>query len=162
MNFSTENFKLIFDGEEFSQVLYVTLFYTFFGTIGAIIFGLFAALLLNQSFRFRGILRGLFLFPYVAPIIAVAFTWIILFDPFSGSVNALLVQMNMIETPINFFGRKPLALITVTVFEIWRYFPLSFLFILARMQSLPEDVFDAAEIDGASPVSYTHLRAHET
>ena len=151
LNFSTENFKLIFDGEEFSQVLYVTLFYTFFGTIGAIIFGLFAALLLNQSFRFRGILRGLFLFPYVAPIIAVAFTWIILFDPFSGSINAILIDMDVIETPINFFGRKPLALITVTVFEIWRYFPLSFLFILSKMQSIDNEMYEAAEMDGASP-----------
>ena len=151
MNFSIDNFKLIFEGEEFSRVLYVTVFYTFFGTSGAIIFGLFAALLLNRSFRGQGLLRGIFLFPYVAPIIAVAFTWIILFDPFSGSVNALLVQMNVIETPINFFGRKPLALITVTVFEIWRYFPLSFLFILSRMQSVDQEMYEAAEMDGASP-----------
>ena len=150
-NFSTENFKLIFDREEFSRVLYVTLFYTFFGTSGAIIFGLFAALLLNRSVRGQGILRGLLLFPYVAPIIAVAFTWIILFDPFSGSVNALLIQMNVIETPINFFSRKPLALITVTVFEVWRYFPLSFLFILSKMQSINDEMYEASEMDGASP-----------
>ena len=151
LKFSTANFKLIFDGNEFSQVLYVTLFYTFFGTIGAIIFGLFAALLLNRSFRLQSILRGLFLFPYVAPIIAVAFTWVILFDPFSGSINALLIQMNVIGTPINFFGQKPLALITVTVFEIWRYFPLSFLFILSKMQSVDHEMYEAAEMDGASP-----------
>ena len=150
-SFSTKNFKHIFDGKEFFQVLYVTMFYTFFGTIGAIIFGLFAALLLNRSFKGQSILRGLFLFPYVAPIIAVAFTWIILFDPFSGSVNALLIQMKVVEAPINFFGQKPLALITVTVFEIWRYFPLSFLFILSKMQSVDEEMYEAAEMDGASP-----------
>jgi multiple sugar transport system permease protein len=71
----------------------------------------------------------------VAPVIAVAFSWVILFDPFSGSVNALLIQMGVTDS-INFFGERPLALIMVTVFEIWRYFPLSFLFILARMQSI--------------------------
>ncbi len=152
LKFSLKNFKLIFDGKEFFHVLYVTLFYTFFGTVGAIIFGLFAALLLNRSFKARGVLRGLLLFPYVAPVIAVAFTWVILFDPFSGSANALLIQMNVIETPINFFGRKPLALITVTVFEIWRYFPLSFLFILARMQAVDDEMYEAAEMDGASPL----------
>jgi multiple sugar transport system permease protein len=150
-DFTLENFERIFDGDAFWSVLGVTLFYTFFGTIGAIVLGLFAAMLLNREFRGQGILRGLFLFPYVAPIIAVAFTWIILFDPFSGSVNALLVQMGVTEASINFFGQKPIALVMVTVFAMWGYFPLCFLFILARMQSIPEDMYEAAEMDGASP-----------
>ena len=151
LNFSLVNFIKIFDRDEFFQVLFVTLFYTVFGTIGALLMGLLAALILNANFRGQGIFRGLFLFPYVAPVIAVAFTWVLLFDPFSGSINALLIQMQVIETPINFFGKRPLALIMVTVFEIWRYFPLSFLFILARMQSIDNEMYEAAEMDGASP-----------
>ena len=119
--------------------------------MGALVLGLAAALILDKTFKGQAILRGLFLFPYVAPVIAVAFTWVMLLDPFSGSINALLIQMNVIESPINFFGRKPLALIMVTAFEIWRYFPLSFLFILARMQSIDGDMYEAAEMDGASP-----------
>jgi multiple sugar transport system permease protein len=149
--FTLQNFARIFDGDEFWRVLWATLFYTVFGTVGALVMGLFAAQLLNRSFRGQGILRGLFLFPYVAPVIAVAFTWVILFDPFSGSANALLIQMGVTQGAINFFGEKPLALIMVTVFEIWRYFPLSFLFILARMQSVDQDMFEAADMDGASP-----------
>ena len=151
LNFSLVNFIKIFDRDEFFQVLFVTLFYTVFGTVGALLMGLLAALILNANFRGQGIFRGFFLFPYVAPVIAVAFTWVLLFDPFSGSINALLVQMQVIETPINFFGKRPLALIMVTVFEIWRYFPLSFLFILARMQSIDNEMYEAAEMDGASP-----------
>ncbi|SMY10013.1 carbohydrate ABC transporter permease [Flavimaricola marinus] len=150
-SFTLENFARIFNGEEFFEVLWVTLFYTVFGTIGALLVGLFAALLLNKSFRGQGILRGLYLFPYVAPVIAVAFAWLILFDPFSGSANALLIQMGVTQQAINFFGDRPLALIMVTVFEIWRYFPLSFLFILARMQSIDTDMYEAADMDGASP-----------
>ncbi|MBF9035816.1 ABC transporter permease subunit [Rhodobacterales bacterium HKCCE2091] len=149
--FTLENFARVFDGDEFWGVLGVTLFYTVFGTIGALLVGLFAALLLNKSFRGQGILRGLYLFPYVAPVIAVAFSWLILFDPFSGSANALLVQMGVTDEAINFFGDRPLALVMVTVFEIWRYFPLSFLFILARMQSIDSDMYEAADMDGASP-----------
>nr|CAA6827352.1 MAG: Inner membrane ABC transporter permease protein YcjO [uncultured Thiotrichaceae bacterium] len=149
--FTLDNFKAIFDSSEFMSVLWATLFYTVFGTVGALLVGLFAAMLLNKSFKGQGILRGLYLFPYVSPIIAVAFTWIALFDPFSGSVNALLIQMGNISTPINFFGERPLALIMVTIFEIWRYFPLSFLFILARMQSIDTDMYEAADMDGASP-----------
>lgn len=149
--FTFDNFTRIFNGDEFIEVLWVTLFYTVFGTIGALLVGLFAALLLNKSFKGQGILRGLYLFPYVAPVIAVAFAWLILFDPFSGSANALLVQMGVTSEAINFFGERPLALIMVTIFEIWRYFPLSFLFILARMQSIDTDMYEAADMDGASP-----------
>jgi len=149
--FTLDNFRDVFDAREFWTVIWATLFYTVFGTIGALVVGLFAALLLNRSFRGQGLLRGLYLFPYVAPVIAVAFTWVILLDPFSGSVNALLVQMGVTESSINFFGERPLALIMVTVFEIWRYFPLSFLFILARMQSIDTDMYEAADMDGASP-----------
>jgi multiple sugar transport system permease protein len=149
--FTLDNFKRVFNGQEFWTVLWTTLFYTVFGTVGALLFGLFAALLLNKSFRGQGILRGLYLFPYVSPVIAVAFAWVILFDPFSGSANALLIQMGVTQESINFFGQRPLALIMVTVFEIWRYFPLSFLFILARMQSIDTDMYEAADMDGASP-----------
>ena len=77
----------------------------------------------------------------------------------------MLIQMDVVSTPINFFGQRtvgieifgfsfsfPLALTMVILFEVWRYFPLSFLFILARMQSIPSDIYEAAEIDGASPI----------
>ena len=148
---SLENFARVFSAKEFLEVLWVTIFYTVFGTIGALVMGLFAALLLDKSFKGQGILRGLYLFPYVSPVIAVAFTWITLFDPFSGSINALLIQMGVSAGAINFFGERPLALIMVTLFEVWRYFPLSFLFILARMQSIDSDIYEAAEMDGASP-----------
>jgi multiple sugar transport system permease protein len=162
--FTLENFRRIFNAAEFWTVLKVTFAYTIFGTAGALVLGLFAALLLNSAFRGRGILRGLFLFPYVAPVIAVAFTWVVLLDPFSGTLNAILRQMGTTEGAINFFGQReasftllgldftfPLALTTVIAFEAWRYFPLSFLFILARMQSISSDMYEAAEMDGATP-----------
>jgi multiple sugar transport system permease protein len=142
----------------------VSLAYTVFGTAGALIMGLFAALLLNEAFKGRAFLRGLFLFPYVAPVIAVAYTWVTLLDPNSGTLNAILIQMGAVETPINFLGQRyaefsllgipikfPVALTTVIAFEAWRYFPLAFLFILARMQSIGTDMYEAAEMDGASP-----------
>ena len=163
--FTLENFARIFSSSDFWSVLRVTLYYTVFGTAGALIVGLFAAQLLNSAFRGRSVLRGLFLFPYVAPVIAVAFTWIVLLDPFSGTLNSILRQMDVIDGPINFFGQRsvplnlfgltidfPVALSTVIAFEAWRYFPLSFLFILARMQSVSSEMYEAAEIDGATPL----------
>ncbi|RAH99874.1 transporter [Acuticoccus sediminis] len=165
LNFTWDNFVKVFDGREFWTVLWTSIVYAVFGTGGALLLGLFAALLLNNAFKGRAFLRGLFLFPYVAPVIAVAYTWITLLDPNSGTLNAILMQMGATNGPINFLGQRtafdftifgttiefPMALTTVIVFEAWRYFPLSFLFILARMQSINTDMYEAAEIDGASP-----------
>ncbi len=164
LDFTLDNFKRVFGAREFTMVLWVTIAYTVFGTLGSLILGLFAAQLLNAEFRGRAILRGLFLFPYVSPVIAVAFTWVFLLDPLSGTINALLQRMAGVGEAINFLGRRevpfevlgitlhfPLALATVIAFEAWRYFPLAFLFILARLQALPSDLYEAAEMDGASP-----------
>lgn len=163
--FSTENFEKIFSADEFWHVLRVSLYYTIFGTLGALVIGLFAAQLLNTAFRGRIILRGLFLFPYVAPVIAVAFAWVLLLDAGpGGTFNAMLQQLGIADGPVNFLGKRavevnifglsfafPVALTTVIIFESWRYFPLAFLFILARMQSISSDIYEAAEIDGATP-----------
>lgn len=150
--FTWENFRQVFDAREFWGVLWVSLIYTFGGTAGALLLGLFAAQLLNQAFPGRAVLRGLFLFPYVAPVIAVAFTWVYVLDPFSGALNAMLLSVGATEAPINFLGQRGLALATVIAFESWRYFPLAFLFILARMQSFSADLNEAAEMDGATPL----------
>lgn len=171
LQFTGKNFAKVFDAETFWNVLWVTLVYTFVGTIGALVMGLFAAQLLQKEFRGRALMRGLFLFPYVAPVIAMAFTWLVLFDPYSGALNALLKQMGVVEESINFFGIRgtpiefmgmefsfPVALAMVIAFEIWRYFPLAFMFIMARMQSIPTDMYEAAEMDGASPLQqFWHL-----
>jgi len=149
--FTLENFRLVFSADEFWTVLQVSFIYTIGGTLGALVLGLFAAQLLNTVFIGRGILRGLFLFPCVAPVIAVAFTWVFLLDPFSGSVNAILLKTNVTNDAINFLGQRGVALATVIAFESWRYFPLAFLFILARMQALSTDLYEAAEMDGATP-----------
>lgn len=164
--FTTANFQKVFSSDEFWSVLRVSLYYTVFGTLGALVMGLFAAQILNTAFKGRNILRGLFLFPYVAPVIAVAFAWVLLLDAGpGGTFNAMLMQMGAVDRPINFLGQRhipvsifglsfnfPMALTTVIVFEAWRYFPLSFLFILARMQSISTDMYEAAEIDGATPL----------
>lgn len=164
--FTLDNFRKIFSSDDFWSVLRVSLYYTVFGTLGALVLGLFAAQILNTAFKGRNVLRGLFLFPYVAPVIAVAFAWVLLLDAGpGGTFNAMLMQMGAVEGPINFLGQRhvaisilgftfnfPMALTTVIAFEAWRYFPLSFLFILARMQSISTDMYEAAEIDGATPL----------
>jgi multiple sugar transport system permease protein len=92
----------------------------------------------------------------VAPIIAVAFTWIILLDPFSGSHQraARGDGLSTRSTTRDVELLRPAAFRAVhgDAFAMWGYFPLCFLFILARMQSIPQDMYEAAEMDGASPL----------
>ena len=163
--FTLDNFDRIFSWSEFNSVLWVSFVYTIGSTGGALLLGLGAALVLKNNFPGRGLVRGVLLFPYVAPVIAVAFTWVTLLDPTSGTVNSLLIALGILDAPINFLGQRatdievlgmafewPVALTSVIVFEAWRYFPLSFLFILARMASISEEMYEAAEIDGATPL----------
>ncbi len=165
-DFTLENFSKVFNASDFWTVLWASMYYTVAGTLGALVMGLFAAQLMNLAFRGRSFLRGLFLSPYVAPVIAVALAWVLLLDPGpGGTLNALLLQLGVIEGPISFLGQRaaeirflglsfdfPIALTVVIIFEIWRYFPLAMLFILARMQSVSTDIYEAAEIDGATPI----------
>lgn len=162
--FTLDNFRVALSGREFWPSFWTTIWYTLFGTLGSIVLGLFAAQLLDAEFPGRGLLRGLFLFPYVAPVIAVAFTWVFFLDPFSGSFNALALEAGLLSEPIAFLSQRqidvsffgltfpfPLALASVIAFEAWRYFPFAFLFILARFQAIPSDMYEAADMDGASP-----------
>ncbi len=165
-DFTLDNFRKVFNASDFWTVLWASMYYTIAGTVGALVMGLFAAQLMNMAFRGRAVLRGLFLSPYVAPVIAVALAWVLLLDPGpGGTLNALLIQLGVIEGPISFLGQRvaeisflgltfnfPVALTVVIIFEIWRYFPLAMLFILARMQSMSTDIYEAAEIDGATPI----------
>ena len=163
--FTLENFRTVIGAPDFWPTLRVTLWYTIFGTISSILLGLFAAQLLDAEFRGKGMLRGLFLFPYVAPVIAAAFTWAFLLDPLSGNVNAVLREYGLVQEAVNFLSRRtteidlfgltlvvPMALTVVIAFEAWRYFPFAFLFILARFQAIPRDMYEAADVDGASPL----------
>ncbi len=164
-NFTLKNFKKVFFQNEFFDLLSTTFYYTFFGTVGSIVFGILAAQLVNQKFFGRTFMRSILLFPYVGPVVALAYTWELLLDPYSGTLNNLLLNFQVIQEPLNLLGQKyltinffgfdlklRLALTTVIIFEIWRYFPLAFLFILARLQAVPKELYDAADVDGAGPL----------
>ncbi|MEM6527819.1 MAG: sugar ABC transporter permease [Chloroflexota bacterium] len=132
---------------EFYPMIFRTLTYTLSSTIGAIFFGLVAALIVRDAFPGRTIFRGFLLFPYIAPVISVAFVWKVLLRQ-DGLINASL------DTRINFLGDNSLLpLFMVILFQTWRYFPFAFLFLLARIQAIPDDMYEAAKVDGATPIA---------
>jgi len=128
--------------------------YSFVSTFLTLIVGLMAALLLNRPFRARGATRAVFLFPYVAPIVSVAFVWRWILDPRpSGVMNDVLMRLGIIDLPKAYLATRGLALLLVIVFTAWRYFPFAMLMILARLQAIDKTLYEAAEVDGAGELA---------
>ena len=159
-----ENFKKVFSDPDFVPVLMTTLIYTVAGSALSVLLGLIAALLVHGQFPGRGLVRGLFISPYIAPVVAVTLTWNFILDPQLGVVNWFGVDKGLLSQPIPFLSQKwwslnllgvqiriPLALFSVILFEGWRYFPFAFLFVLARLQAIPHELYQAASVDGAGP-----------
>lgn len=163
-NMTLENYRKVFGDPEFGTVLLTTLIYTTAGSVLSILLGLMAALLVHGEFPGRSMLRGLFISPYIAPVVAVTFTWSFILDPQLGVLNWLAVDKGLLAQPIPFLSQRwwdldllgvrvrvPMALTSVILFEGWRYFPFAFLFILARLQAIPDELYQAASVDGATP-----------
>ncbi|MGP4087914.1 carbohydrate ABC transporter permease [Streptomyces sp. KR55] len=170
-NWSLDNFAQVFDSAGFWSSLSTTLIYTAGATLGSVLLGLVAALALRKPFRGRGLLRAAMLLPYVAPVVAVAFVWEVALSPQYGVVNDWGRRLFGWDDPIAFLSTReyevhllglhfdiPLALLTVIAFECWRYFPFAFLFILARLQAVPDGLEEAAMVDGAAPTQrFRHI-----
>jgi multiple sugar transport system permease protein len=162
--YTLRNYDLLFSSSEFLSAIRVTLFYSVFGTGGAIALGLIAALLVRRPFRGRGLVRGVMLLPWVAPVVAITFIWKVLLSPQLGFVNAVGTDVLGWNKPVPFLSQErgeidvlgmtlgvPTALVTLICFEAWKSFPFAFLFILARLQAVPSELEEAAKVDGAAP-----------
>lgn len=145
------NYVGVLTSAGFWRSLGVTVVYTIGTTVGSIALGFTAALALRHAFRGRGVVRAVFLLPYVAPVVAAAYVWRVMLNPQYGVVNALGTAYLGWDQPVDFLGRAPFALLTVIAFEIWRYFPFAFMFVAAALTGLSKDVEEAALIDGATP-----------
>ena len=145
------DFAFKFQGLQNWGAAVTSIVYSFGTTILTLVVGLIAALLLNRPFRARGLARAIFLFPYVAPIVSMAFVWRWILDPRpSGVLNDVLMRLGVIQLPKAYLATRGLALLLVIVFEAWRYFPFAMLMILARLQAIDKTLYEAADVDGAN------------
>jgi multiple sugar transport system permease protein len=145
------DFAFKFQGLDNWGAAVTTVVYATLSTIITLIMGLIAAMLLNRKFVGRGIARGIFLFPYVAPVISVAFVWRWLLDPRpSGVLNNILMSLGLIDTTQAFLATRGLAIWLVILFQGWRYFPFAMLMLLARLQAIDDTLYEAADVDGAN------------
>jgi len=159
-----DNYQRVLGSGAFWASLVVTFIYTFGSVVLAISLGLVVAVALRRPFRGRTFVRAAMLLPYVAPVVAVTFIWKTMLNPQFGIVNVFGQRFLGWERPIPFLSQArgeidllglevpvPTALLTVIVFEGWRYFPFAFLFLMARLEAMSYEPEEASLMDGATP-----------
>jgi multiple sugar transport system permease protein len=114
-----------------------------------VLLGLLTALLLNQPFRGRGLVRGITLFPYMLPTIVVILLWKWLLSASFGPVNFAFQAIGLISTPVVWLGQNWLMASTIFV-AVWQFFPFVVISLLARLQTIDLQLYEAASIDGAN------------
>ncbi|MGQ9473921.1 MAG: carbohydrate ABC transporter permease, partial [Candidatus Caldatribacteriaceae bacterium] len=141
-------YNIFFSDPRFWNSLRFTVFYVFVVVTVELFLGLLLAYILNEQIRFRNFFRVVFLFPMAAPPIGVAFLWRMLLNPDAGIVVKIMngLGMNVVRW-LTDAKLTPFVLMSV---DIWEWTPFMFLGLLAAFQSLPMELYDAAQVDGAS------------
>ncbi len=111
--------------------------------------GLGAALLLNRSFAWRGVARALIVVPWALPSVIIGLIWTWMLDFNLGVLNEILVRLGVLAQPIAWLARPDTAMIAVILAVVWQGFPFFAVTLLAGLQSIPNDLYEAASIDGA-------------
>ena len=145
-----ENYLYALTDPDFQASIWRTLYFTVVSVTFEGIIGVLVALLLNQKFIGCNVLRVLVILPWALPTIVNAMMWRLNFNPDYGSINALLSQLGIIDGYRSWLGSPDAALNAVMFADIWKNYPLVTLLVLAALQSIPEDLFEAARLDGAS------------
>jgi len=144
------NYREILASPEFWQALIATLIWTVGSLVLQIGLGVAMALLLHQNIWFRSLARGLVLFPYLLPMVVAVLVWKWLFNDLYGIINHLLMSVGILNMPLDWLGSMPNAMIAIILIGGWKYFPFVVLAVLARLQTIPEQLYEAARVDGAS------------
>jgi multiple sugar transport system permease protein len=148
-----ENYRTLLASGGFWSSLWKTLIWTVGTLTLQILFGIAMALVLHQNIWFRSLARSLILFPYFISTVVAVLVWKWVFNDLYGILNHLLMSSGLIDMPIDYLGSMPNAMVTVILIGAWKYFPFVVIAILARLQTIPDALYEAARIDGAGPVA---------
>ena len=159
-----DNYSAILSSDVFWKVTWNTLVWTVASTLIAFAMGLGCALALHREFIGRGILRALLLIPWVVSAVAASYVWRWLYHSDFGAIGAALVQLGVLSRPPNFIDNVHSVLPSLIVVNIWREFSFAMIMLMAGLQTVPEQLLRAAQVDGASAwqrfwhVTFPHLR----
>lgn len=145
-----DNFITIFTKKEFYNALGVSAKFVACEVVLQLIFGMILALILNQKFKGRGFFRALTFIPWALSGVLTAVLWSIMFNQHFGVLNDLLAKLGIIKEPIAWLANTKFVLGSVIVAELWRGIPFFAISLLAAMQGLPDDIYEAARVDGST------------
>jgi multiple sugar transport system permease protein len=154
-----DNYVRMAHSDNFWAGLGVTTVITIAVVAGAVLIGFILALLLNASFSGRSIMRSLVVIPWAIPPVAAVLSWIWILDSQFGIFNYLIRTARLFHTNINWLSDPNMAVISVTMVQIWKEIPIAAVMLLAGLQTIPLELYEAASIDGAS---YLQRLAHVT
>jgi len=152
-----DNYVYLWGDAEFWTSLWYGVVYSVWTIVLQILLGVAAALILHESFRGRALARAIVLFPYMIPTIVAVLLWKWLLNDTYGVLNYLLVAFGVIRDPISWLGADHIMLSLIIV-SVWQFFPFVLLAILARLQTIPEELYEAAKVDGAGAIRrFVHI-----
>lgn len=146
-----DNYATILDSSEFWSALWITLQFTVLVVTAVAVLGVLVALLLNLPFRGRGILRTLILLPWAIPPVVNGLMWQWIYDSKIGALNGLLVTLGIIPEYRGWLSDPTSALLALAFADVWNVLPLAVILLLAALQKIPAELYEAAHIDGAGP-----------
>ncbi len=135
-----------------------TLIYVALAVTLELVLGMIVAVTLNKVFRGRGIVLAILILPWALPSVVSGVLWRRVFDPDSGLLNSVLLQLHIIDHPHVWMATNGTALAFITIVHVWGVLPLVSLVLIAGLQSIPEEVYSASAVDGANPVrQFRHI-----
>lgn len=144
-----DNYIRVFSTYEFYTLIMNSAIWTSIVVAFQFLIGLFTALLLAQDLKLRSIARGLIILPWAMPGAIAGYLWKFLLDSTIGPFNWFLISLGLMKEPHSWLGSPSTALLSVVLSAIWKGFPFSTLMYLAAIQSIPKELLDAADVDGA-------------
>lgn len=156
------NYIKILNNPSFWNSFKLSLIWATSTVILQIILGTAVALLLNQEFFGRTLARSLILLPFFMPTVSVALMWRWLYNDSYGIINQLLLSIGFIDKGISWLGSPSVAMISLIFVGLWRFFPFVVINVLARMQIIDPQLYEAAKIDGANSLQrFWYITLHE-
>jgi multiple sugar transport system permease protein len=143
------NFIWVLHSRDFYQALWNTFVWVFGSIALEMALGLSLALMLNETFRGRGIARAIILAPYLIPTIVAILVWRYMFHDLLGIVNYLLTSTGLTSKPILWLNGRGSAMVAVIIVGVWKFFPFTVVALLGALSSIPQEQYEAARIDGA-------------
>ncbi len=147
-----DNFEQLLGDEVFWTAVKNTFVLTTVSIAGSLVLGMSLALVLNENLPFRNFFRGIALIPWVVPGVVVALLTLYMFNSQVGVIDYVLVKLGVTERFVDWFGSTRNALWAIILANIWNQTPFYMLMMLAGLQTVPEDEYDAAKVDGANVV----------